>query len=146
MIYLRNLGHRASHANFSLPLSTQVYRAIALLFTIYGQFSQVLHIHEKLRTSRLHWKIRLLVGLAFGGLSSLIYLAAKVYTGALVYKTGTEAVQKFAFHFQIFISIKMQCRLVLFFRQTLNRKLRTFHVDSVLDSSPGGGRWRPSGN
>ena len=28
MIYL---GHRASHANFSLPLSTQVYRAIALL-------------------------------------------------------------------------------------------------------------------
>ena len=53
-------------------------------------YSQVLQIHEKLRTSRLHWKIRLLVGIAFGGLASLVYLAAKVYTGALVYsKTGT---------------------------------------------------------
>ena len=32
MLCLGNLGHRASHAYFSLPLLTQVYRAIALLF------------------------------------------------------------------------------------------------------------------
>ena len=44
-----------------------------------------MHIHEKLRTSRLHWKIRLLVGIAFGGVASLVYLAAKVFTGTLAY-------------------------------------------------------------
>ena len=33
MIYLGNLGHKAPHAYLSLPLSTQVYRAIALLLS-----------------------------------------------------------------------------------------------------------------
>ena len=63
-------------------------------FTLWPVYWQVLQIHEKLRTSRLHWKIRPLVGIAFGGLASLVYLAAKVYTGALVYsKTGTGTVK-----------------------------------------------------
>ena len=38
---------------------------------------QVLDIHQKLNQSTLHWKIRLGIGIALGGLVGMFYLVAK---------------------------------------------------------------------
>ena len=38
---------------------------------------QILDIHSELSDSKLHWKIRLGIGLALGGIFGLVYVAAK---------------------------------------------------------------------
>ena len=38
---------------------------------------QVLEVHQKLNQSTLHWKIRLGIGIALGGLVGMFYLVAK---------------------------------------------------------------------
>ena len=38
---------------------------------------QVLEIHQKLNQSKFHWKIRLGIGIALGGLMGVIYMVAK---------------------------------------------------------------------
>jgi len=86
----RQLSERESKLMFAAQMSLEKKESMAQFViensgALRDTTEQVLNIHEKLRTSRLHWKIRLLVGIAFGGFASLVYLAAKVYTGALVY-------------------------------------------------------------
>ena len=38
---------------------------------------QVMEIHQKLNQSKFHWKIRLGIGIALGGLMGVIYMVAK---------------------------------------------------------------------
>jgi hypothetical protein len=40
---------------------------------------QVMEIHQKLNQSRLHWKIRLGIGIALGGFIGVLYMVAKQY-------------------------------------------------------------------
>jgi len=86
----RQLSERESKLMIAAQMSLEKKEAMAQFViensgALRDTTEQVMHIHEKLRTSRLHWKIRLLVGIAFGGVASLVYLAAKVFTGTLAY-------------------------------------------------------------
>ena len=44
---------------------------------------QVMEIHQKLTESTFHWKIRLGIGIAFGGLMGILYLVAKQIGGSI---------------------------------------------------------------
>lgn len=43
--------------------------------------SQIKHIHEQLTKSNLHWKIRIIVGLAIGSLVGFGYYVVRAVTG-----------------------------------------------------------------